>query len=401
MIIKQHFRHALTAIILAVSVLSVYAENVLGIPGGDYTSVGIYIKDLNADTVVYEVDATRCLMPASITKAYTSATAMSLLKKDFRFQTKVYTTGTITDGVLNGNIVVKASGDPTLESDHFPQNKGFITEIINALKAKGVNKINGEIVLAKVDESRKYAEGPIDTWCIDDANYNYGTGIYDFNWKGNTPKKYPFDTFRSQLAERLRASGITYSGKKNAATNRTLLVTHQSPVLDDILRSLMLRSDNMFAEGMLRVIGDQYGSKSGALAKQSSLWKSRGLKPQYNNVLDGCGLSRADALSPQYMGNMLEWMAKSPMGERYVSLFPVAGMSGTMKSFAAGTPLSGRLAMKTGSVNGVQCYAGYMTDKDGKPTHVVVVMVNNFYSSRDEVRNGIRKMLLNKLNPWI
>lgn len=389
-------------LLLVCTIVPIKAENVLGIPGGDFTTVGIYIKDLEGDTVVYETNSNLCLMPASITKAYTTATAMSLKNEDFRFETKVYTTGAVTDdGTLNGNIVVKASGDPTLESEQFPKNQGFISEIVKALKDKGIKKINGEIILAKVNESGKYDEGAINTWCIDDTEYKYGAGIFDFNWSGNYQMKYPFDTFKKRLIERLKSNGITYSGKKSAATNRTLLMTHESPVIDDILKNLMHRSDNMFAEGMLRAIGEPYGPKNNALTKESNLWKSRGLQPQYVNVLDGSGLSRANAISPVYMASMLEWMARSDMAQRYVNVFPVAGESGTMRSFLAQTPLKGRLAMKTGSVNNVQCYAGYLTDTDGQPTHVVVVMVNNFFCQRDQVKQAIQKMLLNKLLPWI
>ena len=76
-----------------------------------------------------------------------------------------------------------------------------------------------------------------------------------------------------------------------------------------------------------------------------------------------------------------------------MSFFPKAGKDGTMKGFLAKTPLQGKIAMKTGSVNGVQCYAGYKLGVNGKPTHVVVIMVNNFFCSRQSLRKAIEAML--------
>jgi D-alanyl-D-alanine carboxypeptidase/D-alanyl-D-alanine-endopeptidase (penicillin-binding protein 4) len=80
-----------------------------------------------------------------------------------------------------------------------------------------------------------------------------------------------------------------------------------------------------------------------------------------------------------------------------VSLFPVAGKTGTVKSFMLNTRLSGKLVLKTGSMNGVQCYAGYKIDDNGKPTHVVVIMANSFFGTRADLRAAISNLLLNNL----
>lgn len=451
----------LTFLLILCALPCVVNARILGIAGEDHSSIGIFIKDLKADTVVLSYNADRCHTPASITKSYTVASAMSILGEDFRFETKVFLTGSKGDnGVWNGNLVVKASGDPTLDSDHFPKNRGFIKKIIDALAENGISRINGDIILARVDESHQYEEGPIDTWCINDVAWGYGCGVFDFNWSDNvfglypatgattvsiptlrykvwtntwrsgldiirgvysdsliiggkayaTDKKarvnttmpYPFNAFRATLADRLKKAGIEITLKASGATDRnTLLVSHKSPALDEILRSLMLRSDNMFAEGMLRVLGNNYGDRNESLASETFVWKSRGLLPQYNRILDGSGLSRANAISPRFMADMLEWMAKSSYKKRYLSFFPVAGVSGTLKSFMADTPLKGRLAMKTGSVNAVQTYAGYLTDASGEPTHVIVFMANNFFCSRSDLREAWAKLLLKKLKPFI
>ena len=78
----------------------------------------------------------------------------------------------------------------------------------------------------------------------------------------------------------------------------------------------------------------------------------------------------------------------------YVSFLPLAGQEGTLKKLLADTPLDSYLAMKTGSMKGIQCYAGYKLDDDFAPTHVVVVMVNDFKCDRAYLLAQVDKMLL-------
>ncbi len=435
------------------------SDPVLGIEGEIHSSVGIYIKDIKADTVVFESDADRTLIPASITKALTSATAMTVLKPDFVYETKVYTSGNIKNGILQGNLIIKASGDPTLDSEQFPKKKGFVSEIVRAVKAKGITGIEGKITLLRVNPDYQYPEGPIDHWGIDDTPWAYGAGIFDFNWsdnyfsyypaKGtsnpdvpgldctiwkkplpsgfnlirgvystnliltgadlltdrkrrvNTSMPYPFDSFKVTLEKELKSAGIAVTGKTLSPENRSLLLSHNSPSLGEIMKIMMFRSDNMFTEGVLRRFNStpaKYGDIGDALNVEMNLWKERGLHPEYITVYDGSGLSRANQISPRFMGEMLEWMARSNMADTYVGLFPVAGHSGTMKNFLAKTSLDGRLAMKTGSMSAVQCYAGYLLDSKGCPSHVVVVMVNNFFCSRSNLKAAISNFLLSSLS---
>ncbi|MDE5749882.1 MAG: D-alanyl-D-alanine carboxypeptidase, partial [Duncaniella sp.] len=58
------------------------------------------------------------------------------------------------------------------------------------------------------------------------------------------------------------------------------------------------------------------------------------------------------------------------------------------------TPLEGRVAMKTGSMKGVQSYAGYLLDAEGRPTHILVFMANDFRCSRPGLKNAIQDLLL-------
>lgn len=87
-------------------------------------------------------------------------------------------------------------------------------------------------------------------------------------------------------------------------------------------------------------------------------------------------------------------MAKSPLADTYVNLFPKAGREGTVKNFLKNTVLEGKLVLKSGSMNGVHCYAGYKLGRNGKPTHAIVIIVNNFFCSRDALRKEMQRFLL-------
>ena len=70
-------------------------------------------------------------------------------------------------------------------------------------------------------------------------------------------------------------------------------------------------------------------------------------------------------------------MLADEFGDTYLSLFPLAGLHGTM-NLSRDIPLEGRVAMKTGSMKGVQSYSGYLLDEEGRPTHLLVFMANGF-----------------------
>ena len=55
------------------------------------------------------------------------------------------------------------------------------------------------------------------------------------------------------------------------------------------------------------------------------------------------------------------------------------------------------MATKTGSMRGVQCFAGYILDNSGNPSHVITIMVNAFTCERDSLKKAIGNYILTKL----
>ncbi len=82
------------------------------------------VYDLDSNRVLYERNPGILMVPASTTKLLTEGTSLALLGPDFRWTTPVYRTGRIdTQGVLHGDLVLVASGDPNLSQRIQPGDK--------------------------------------------------------------------------------------------------------------------------------------------------------------------------------------------------------------------------------------------------------------------------------------
>ena len=100
-------------------------------------SFSLIIKDLQTGENVYAYDIDRQLSPASVLKIVATSTALDILGEDYRFPTSLQYDGSIKDGILDGNLYIKGSGDPSLGSSHFaPNEKLFLNNWITALQKK-------------------------------------------------------------------------------------------------------------------------------------------------------------------------------------------------------------------------------------------------------------------------
>lgn len=439
-------RHSIYLLLALMPCLSALADVPFNISGKASTKASILIVDLKADTIVYNWNKDDLLIPASVMKSVTSASAMKTRGIDDCFTTSVVIDGKVKNGVVDGNLVIKVTGDPTIESVHFKSNNGICDSIVANLKKKGITRVNGKLIV----ETSDFIDQEIPRgWLTEDVVWPYGTGHYGANYHDNTftlnlPSKstqpevpdLKYDHRPSNAAISIKrqrgSSTLTLNGKmprknysvklamprpevvmlreienaidengitiSNTNTKRDhskeiVIYNHRSPQFGKILRSLMVRSDNMMAEGMLRAVAPG-GTRQNAIDTEIELWSEAGLPTDNIVIEDGSGLSRNDRLSATFLANMYKYMWKSPDGKTYAALFPVAGKDGTMRNFLKGTSLEGQLAMKTGSMRGVQCYGGYKLDNDGNPTHAVVILVNNFTCDRAKLRSEISKLLL-------
>lgn len=109
--------------------------------GLDRKDVSIYIKETGKDgrmVASHREDQSR--VPASVIKVMTTYASILKLGFDYRWPTQFYTDGVLRDGVLNGDLVVKGYGDPTLSDKD-------MSSIVQRIREQGIKQITGNIVI--------------------------------------------------------------------------------------------------------------------------------------------------------------------------------------------------------------------------------------------------------------
>jgi D-alanyl-D-alanine carboxypeptidase/D-alanyl-D-alanine-endopeptidase (penicillin-binding protein 4) len=91
--------------------------SILSRPSMRASQLGVAFYDLDTGRMLYERDADKYFVAASTTKVVTETTSLALLGPSYRFTTAVYRTGTVdAAGVLHGDVVLRAAGDPNLSN---------------------------------------------------------------------------------------------------------------------------------------------------------------------------------------------------------------------------------------------------------------------------------------------
>lgn len=362
-------------------------------------SSSVMVIDLATGEELASHNSAKPLIPASIMKCVTVATLLDKMDIEETYRTRVYVSGGIKDGVLDGNLVTEGAGDPSLNSRYVEGSTNICREVADALVAEGVTVIKGRIL---ADET--IWEGPAvpPSWMSGDLPHSYGTGSHGLNFEdnasGSRSVSNPAAVYESRLRSELLQKGIAVEGEDIIDGELRLLIEHESLPLDEIMRSCMMRSDNQYAEALLRTYGARTYGKGGTVRSAEnvmSFWKELKSPMSGVNIVDGSGLSRANRVTAQFMASVLKERASNPY---YASFFPLAGMEGTLKNFLRDTPLEGYVAMKTGSMKGIQCYAGYKLDEDYVPTHIIVFILNEM-KSRDLAREAVAEVLLSLFSP--
>ncbi|MFN8769432.1 MAG: D-alanyl-D-alanine carboxypeptidase/D-alanyl-D-alanine-endopeptidase [Neisseriaceae bacterium] len=112
----------------------------VNIPDNIKPNTSILVADSTTGLVKYSLNSDQPRLIASNMKLFTSYFALSELKPDFHWQTKLYYTGNVSNGVLYGNIYLVGGGDPTLDDK-------AIFKIFSILKQNGIKKIKGNVIL--------------------------------------------------------------------------------------------------------------------------------------------------------------------------------------------------------------------------------------------------------------
>lgn len=166
-------------------------------------------------------------------------------------------------------------------------------------------------------------------------------------------------------------------------------IIHSQPT-DSLLKPMMHRSDNFFAEqSLLMVSNERLGVMNDEKIIDTLLKTDFKDLPQKPRWVDGSGLSRYNLFTPQDFVAILNKMKNEFGMERIKVILPTGG-EGTISSYYKAD--SGFIYGKTGTLSGVVAFSGFLYTKKGKLL-IFSTLVNNHQASATEVRRAMEKFL--------
>lgn len=440
-------------------------ESLLADPAFAPASVGICITDVATGETLVAHNDRQAIIPASTAKVITSATALRLLDPDYRIVTTVGYTGHIDDaGTLHGNLVIRGGGDPSLGSTYGSRpTDDFVNRVVEAVRSHPIRSIEGSIEVDdtrfsgpavspkwmledviwdygtgchafsyrdnRLQVELKYNGHRYEVTGINPARrFHVATHLVPgereevtvthtgnrYTVTGTIPRhrssyrldlaiERPDSLFLQELNERLQLAGIPVGGAPLSAGRgtETPLLDYPSDSLAFLVRSLNVRSDNLYAESLLRLIAltaSPRGSASKGIETIRRYWQPLGADSLELFLYDGSGLARNNKVSARYLARVLTAAARDPQtGDTFVRSLPRAGREGSVATFMRNSRLPGELRLKSGSMSDVHAYAGYYTTPTGH-RYAIVLLFNNYTCTRDQLKQKIAAWLTTTLS---
>jgi len=160
-------------------------NNLLADPQVKYAITSICVLDANTGKQVFAKNENTGVSTASTLKTITSATAFSILGKDFHYQTTLGYSGTIgADGTLKGNLIIRGGGDPALGSWRYEHSKEayVLNQWVAAIKAAGIKKVEGMVI---GDDRAWGTQTTPEGWTWQDIGNYFGAGSSALSWREN------------------------------------------------------------------------------------------------------------------------------------------------------------------------------------------------------------------------
>ncbi|HSM36166.1 MAG TPA: D-alanyl-D-alanine carboxypeptidase/D-alanyl-D-alanine-endopeptidase [Longimicrobiales bacterium] len=406
---------------------------------------GIDVRNAATGEEVFSYNADRLFVPASNLKLVVAATAAHHLGGDYRYATSFFATGPITDGVLEGDLVVVGTGDPNFSGRFDRPMAGDLEAFADSLRTRGVRRIAGGVVTdvsawpdeplhpdwqnydmlwwyaaptgplgfndnaidftirpgapgtpARVtwkpeteafvfeNRSRTVRAGKASDWDLaripgTDTIYVYGDVAADARAQTeHFAVRDPGAFFATVLLETLLAKGIEVGTGKvrvdrhpvaEGLPERTPLFTYWSRPLTDVIGPILLRSQNWFAEQLLKTLGLEIRSEAsweaGLDVERSFLRDEVGLDTLSFQLRDASGLSAGNLMSPGAMTRLLVHLRGTEAGAVVWDALPVAASAdGSLR--ARFPDLPGRVRAKTGHITNVDSLSGYVEADSGR-----------------------------------
>lgn len=208
-------------------------------------NIALLAVDLTNHDTILTHNPNLAVVTASTTKLFSTAMALEILGPAHRFETSIYADGKIVNGTLFGNLWIRGEGDVTLGSKFFNadgQEFNVLDEWIDSLKAHGIKKISGKVI---IDGSAFGYEGTPPGWSSWDAGNYFGAFPAGINIYDNIVKYY-FETGKPGTKARLIQ---TYP--KQPELNLTCKITSANVKGDDSNLQGKAYDENRIATGKL------------------------------------------------------------------------------------------------------------------------------------------------------
>lgn len=344
---------------------------------------GIEVEN-DAGEVVYAHNAHTLLMPASNRKLFSAATDANCIGLDSQLATELWLDGS--------DVVIRGDGDPSFGSARHA-SQGF-QPFIAELQRRGVTSVHDVVA----DVSRFDRVTIPGSWKVQNLPSNYSAPVdalaFDENAIGEESVPDAAIWAATQFREALVDSGIAVTGRIRVLTRADAqatarprgerIATVQSPMVAQLLASVLKNSQNLYAEMLFK-----RSSPSGSYDESQNLERRFAIDEAHVaadefRLLDGCGLSPDDLVTPAALVKILRWM-NSPerRGIWWMTLAEPAG-EGTLRRRL--TNLAQRMRGKTGTINGVNALSGIVAGEKGGYRYFSILLNHHIADSSDATR---------------
>jgi len=194
-------------------------------------------------------------------------------------------------------------------------------------------------------------------------------------------------------------SGGTINGhyKRRKKSKMNALIAHMdSEELNSALRLILKESDNLASRNVFLSFAEKSNQRKLRNIRKTVYKSMKNNDIQWHNrnfIDNGSGLSRKTRLKPESIMGLIKKIDQDIKFLEIKSMLPVSGIDGTLKNIYQSSLLQGQMRLKTGTLNGVRCLAGFITSSSGK-NYRFVFMHNNF----DEYEYDLRLFTTELLN---
>ncbi|MFA0479554.1 serine-type D-Ala-D-Ala carboxypeptidase [Vibrio splendidus] len=201
------------------------------------------------------------------------------------------------------------------------------------------------------------------------------------------PELYTYQVVTSLLEElKIQVQGDVIVGKKAKANKTTLVASHHSEKLPELLDIMLKKSDNLIADNLTKTLGATFYVQPGSFnngteaIKQILLTKAN-IDLSKAQLVDGSGLSRNNRMRSQTMAQVLRYIWENDQQLNLIKAMPTSGTNGTLKyrQSMRKAPIQGNIIAKSGSLYGSYNMAGFGLDKAGNPNSLFVQFVRDYF----------------------